>query len=71
MQGIIGSFNKNPMQKLPANVDLFNDEEIEDTSDPGHKKDLNPDGSGTESSNTNENEFFGLYINLWLGLIIL
>lgn len=44
MQGIIVSFNKNLVQKLPANVDLFDDEEIGDTSDPRHKEELNPGG---------------------------
>lgn len=68
---IIGSFNKNLVQKLPANVDLFDDEEIGDTSDPRHKKKLNPGRSEGESSNTNENEFFGLYVNPWLGLNVL
>lgn len=71
MQGIICSFRQDVVKGPSVDVGLFDEDGGVDRSDPRHKEELNPGGLGGHASNSNENEFFGLYAHRCFGFRVL
>lgn len=71
MQGIISSFHQGAWKETPVNNSLLNEYGSVDKSDPRHKEEHNPGGSGIDACNCNGNEFIGLYMHWWFELHVL